>query len=117
MTSFAPLSVGGGYEATKNLLKREKPDAIFYACDSMAYGGYKYFKEKSILVPQDIGIMGFDDYEMSSIMGLTTMKQFIGVKTKMAVNYLLDRLSGRLKNPHAEEICITPKLIIRSSTL
>lgn len=117
MTSYAPLSIDGGYNATKILLEQSNPDAVFYACDSMAYGGYKYFKEKSIAVPKDIGIIGFDDYEMSSIMGLTTMKQFIGVKTKMAVTYLLDRLSGKILNPHAEEICITPKLIVRSSTL
>ncbi len=116
MTSFAPLSIEGGYEATKTLMKKEKPDAIFYACDSMAYGGYKFFKEQSMSIPGDIGIIGFDDYEMSEIMGLTTMKQFIGAKTKMAVNYLLDRLSGKIPKPHTEEICITPRLIIRSST-
>ncbi len=117
MTAFAPLSMDGGYNATESLLKSKKPDSIFYACDSMAYGGYKYFKEHSISIPEDMGIIGFDDYEMSAIVGLTTMKQFIGAKTKMAVSYLLDRLSGAINQPHTEEICITPKLIVRSSTL
>ncbi len=117
MTAYAPLSVEGGFTATKRLLEKVKPDAIFYACDSMAFGGYKYFSEAGISIPQDIGIIGFDDYEMASVVGLTTMKQFIGVKTRMAVSYLLDRLSGKIKSPNAEEICITPRLVVRGSTL
>ncbi len=117
MTAYAHLSVDGGFAATKSLMEKVKPDAIFYACDSMAFGGYKYFAEAGVSIPQDIGIIGFDDYEMASVVGLTTMKQFIGVKTRMAVSYLLDRLSGRIKSPNAEEVCITPRLIIRKSTL
>ncbi len=117
MTAYAPLSVDGGYAATKTLLEKVKPDAIFYTCDSMAFGGYKYFTDSGLSIPGDIGIVGFDDYEMASVVGLTTMKQFIGVKTRMAVSYLLDRLSGRIKTPNAEEVCITPRLVIRGSTL
>ena len=117
MTAYAPLSVEGGFTATKSLLDKVRPDAIFYACDSMAFGGYKYFAEAEVSIPQDIGIIGFDDYEMASVVGLTTMKQFIGVKTRMAVAYLLDRLSGRIKTPNAEEVCITPRLVVRGSTL
>jgi LacI family transcriptional regulator len=117
MIAYAPLSVEGGFSATKILLEKARPDAIFYACDSMAFGGYKYFTEVGISIPKDIGIVGFDDYEMASVVGLTTMKQFIGVKTRMAVSYLLDRLSGRIKTPNAEEVCITPRLVVRGSTL
>lgn len=117
MAAYAPLNIDGGFTATKTLLEKVKPDAIFYGCDSMAFGGYKYFAEAGISIPQDIGIIGFDDYEMASVVGLTTMKQFIGVKTRMAVSYLLDRLSGRIKTPNAEEVCITPRLVVRGSTL
>ncbi len=117
MTEYAPLSMEGGYNATKLLLAGNKPDAIFYACDSMAFGGYRYFAEAGITIPDDMGIIGFDDYDMASVVGLTTMKQFIGIKTKMAVTYLLDRLSGRIKNHNSEEVCITPRLVVRGSTL
>jgi len=117
MAVYASLNVEGGFSATKNLFKKVKPDAIFYACDSMAFGGYKYFAETGISIPGDVGVIGFDDYEMASVVGLTTMKQFIGVKSRMAVSYLLDRLSGRIKTPNAEEVCITPRLVVRGSTL
>jgi LacI family transcriptional regulator len=116
MTAFGPLSVEGGYEATARLFKHDAPDGIFYACDSMAYGGYRYFLENDIRIPADIGIIGFDDLEFSSVLGLTTMKQYIQNKVRIAVAYLLDRLSGNLETPSNEEISITPKLVIRNST-
>lgn len=116
MAAFAALSIKGGYKATGELLARCSPEAVFYACDSLAFGGYQYFKEKNIRVPQDIGLIGFDDLEFASVIGLTTMKQFIQRKVKMAVSYLFDRLSGRIEEPLTEEICITPTLVIRSST-
>ena len=115
MTSFASLSIKGGYEATLKLFERCRPEAIFYSCDSMAFGGYQYFKEKNIRIPDDLGLVGFDDFEMASVLGLTTMRQFIQVKVKMAVSYLLDRLSGNIKIPLEEEICVTPRVVIRDS--
>jgi LacI family transcriptional regulator len=115
LTSFGSLSRTGGFEATAKLLERTSPEAIFYACDSIAFGGYQYLRENAIAIPDDIGIVGFDDLEMASVLGLTTMKQFIQVKVKMAVSYLLDRLSGK-ETLTTEEICISPKLLIRGST-
>jgi len=44
------------------------------------------------------------------------MKQYIKAKVKLAISYLLDRLSGKIDSPSKEEISITPKLIIRNST-
>jgi LacI family transcriptional regulator len=116
MTAFGSLSVEGGYEATASLFEHAAPDGIFYACDSMAYGGYRYFLEKEIRIPADIGIIGFDDLEFSSVLGLTTMKQYLQNKVKIAVSYLLDRLSGNIETPSNEEISITPKLVFRNST-
>jgi LacI family transcriptional regulator len=116
MTAFGSLSVEGGYEATVRLFEQAAPDGIFYACDSMGYGGYRYFLEKDIRIPADIGIVGFDDLEFSSVLGLTTMKQYIHNKVKLAIAYLLDRLTGNLETPSNEEISITPKLVLRNST-
>jgi LacI family transcriptional regulator len=116
LTAFSSLSVEGGYEATARLFEHAAPDGIFYACDSMAYGGYRYFLEKDIRIPADIGIVGFDDLEFSSVLGLTTMKQYIHNKVKLAIAYLLDRLTGNIESPSNEEISITPKLVFRNST-
>lgn len=117
-TAFSFLSTEGGYLATKELFDKNnsRPDAIFYASDCLAFGGYKYFREKRITVPGDIGIIGFDNLEMASVFALTTMDQFVSVKARMAVSYLIDRLSGKLTEALDEEIWISPKLVIRGST-
>ena len=114
--SFDTLSIDGGYNATSELFSRYRPDAIFYACDTMAFGGYKYLREKNISIPKEIGIVGFDDLKFASVIGLTTMNQFIDVKAKIAISYLLDRFSGEICTPQEEEICVTPQLCIRNST-
>ena len=98
------------------MFSKYRPDAIFYACDTMAFGGYKYLYENNISIPEDIGIVGFDDLKFASVIGLTTMNQFIDSKAKIAISYLLDRLSGKIQTPQEEEICVTPQLSIRSST-
>ncbi len=112
----APLSSSGGYEATERLMSlKNRPEVIFYGCDDMAAGGYRYLRERDLRVPQDVGVMGFDDLSIAETLGLTTMKQFVTKKSEMAVNYLLDRLSGKLTSVEDDEISITPKLVERSS--
>ncbi len=113
---YNELSVQGGYQATARLLERVKPDAVFYACDSMAIGGMKYCREQNIAVPDELGIIGFDGLDIAEVMGLTTMKQFINVKADMAIAYLLQRIEGTIPEPQADELCITPRIIVRSTT-
>jgi DNA-binding LacI/PurR family transcriptional regulator len=44
------------------------------------------------------------------------MRQFYESKARLAIDYLLNRLSGKIEKPLEEEISITPKLVIRNST-
>lgn len=67
-----------GWEAAKAFLSEKISfDAIFCGNDLIAIGAIKALKEEGLKVPEDIGIMGFDDIYMSSIMepALTTIKQ------------------------------------------
>ncbi len=122
MAAFATLSTAGGYEATAELLEKFAPDAVFYACDTMAIGGLKCFRERGISVPDDIGVVGFDNLEVAEVVGLTTMQQFIEVKARMAIEHLLSYLSntgGAAAVPAApmrDEISITPRIVVRDST-
>ena len=81
----------GGYYAAQKLLKYH-PDAIFAASDTMARGAIRFFRENDISVPEDIGIVGYDDLPpaIDTKPLLTTVRQPIrrfGVK---AVETLLD---------------------------
>jgi len=116
MACYDTIDVEGGYKATERLLEGFKPDAVFYSCDAMAAGGLKFFRTHNFKVPDEVGVMGFDNIELASALGLTTMKQFIREKARMAISYLMDRLSGNSRKLLNEEICITPRVVIRETT-
>lgn len=109
------LSIAGGRKAMAELTRGELPEAVFFTSDTMAIGGLQYCRDEGISVPGTLAIMGFDDIRMASVMGLTTMKQFISVKTRLIV----DELSACLRTGRGEldqrEVTITPELVRRIS--
>ncbi|MFD0712630.1 LacI family DNA-binding transcriptional regulator [Paenibacillus sp. GCM10027626] len=63
-----------GYQAAKlMILSNDLPDVLVCANDNMAIGAMKALKENNIRVPEDISVTGFDDSEMSTMAGLTTI--------------------------------------------
>jgi len=51
-----------GRRAARRLIERgEDVDAVFAACDAMALGALEAFAAADIIVPQQVGVMGFDD--------------------------------------------------------
>lgn len=115
---YEPLSVDGGYAAVEQLFNTsgERPDSVFFACDSMAIGGLRYLRRSGVRVPEEVGVIGFDDIEAASAVGLTTMKQFIDRKAHMAISYLLARLEGEVREIDFEEVSISPLLVRRETT-
>lgn len=112
----AALSSDGGYEGTRELMNGiDRPEVIFYGCDDMAAGGFRFAREHDINVPKDLGIMGFDDLSIAETIGLTTMRQYVERKSELALEYLLGRLSGKILGTQNDEISITPRLVVRSS--
>ncbi|MBF9030899.1 substrate-binding domain-containing protein [Rhodobacterales bacterium HKCCE3408] len=55
----------GGYAATRRLLDRTRPDAIFCANDLTAIGCYEALKERGERVGETIAVMGYDDQEIA----------------------------------------------------
>lgn len=113
---YGALSADGGYAATARLLQRTRPDAIFYGCDILAIGGMKRVRELGLRVPEDIGIIGFDDLSVAGAIGLTTMRQFFSRKAEMIVEYLVGRLTGAVRRDLVEEIQVSPGLVVRDTT-
>jgi LacI family transcriptional regulator len=57
---------GGGYEATRALLRLDpRPTAIFAANDSMALGALGALHEAGLHVPDDVAVAGFDDIPLA----------------------------------------------------
>jgi len=108
---------GGGYSASKEILKmRNRPTAIFATSDDMALGAWEAILESRLRIPQDIALVGFDDINFASFKGveLTTVSQRkdeMGIK---AVRLLMERIMHKGEKV-SRQILLQPKLIIRKS--
>lgn len=106
-----------GYEMTKRLFQLENPpDAVFAGNDIIALGVMQYAQEMNLRIPEDFGIIGFDDIYASSLpqIQLTTVampKTFLG---KKAFEMLLDKIHS--EEASTAQYVIKPKLIIRKTT-
>jgi LacI family transcriptional regulator len=107
-----------GYQAMEQFLEEKVSfDAVFCGNDLIAFGAMKKLKEAGVRVPEDVGVMGFDDIYVSSMMepALTTVKQPNYEMGYQAVELLLDVLAGN--NAETErKIVLNTELIVRNST-
>ncbi len=107
----------GGYTAAKQLAERAHPDAIFIANNVMTTGALLALKELKIKIPEEVGIVGFDDLEWAPLMDppLTTISQPIYTIGSIAAQLLLRKLSGAAKIKK-EVVVLKPRLVIRKSS-
>ena len=108
---------GSGYQGGKQFLRMsEPPTAIFAANDYMALGTYQAIVEEGQRVPEDIALIGFNDIEFTSMIGieLTTIGQKKYEMGAVAVKTLVERIEGgEVGSPR--EIILEPELIIRKT--
>jgi len=92
------------------------PTAIFASNDFKAFQVLNILKKCSIIVPDDISIVGYDDVEAASYVSpaLTTVHQPIDKMIETGAKMLL----GEIKNSGAEEreVTMKPWLVEREST-
>ena len=106
------------YVATKELLAMKKrPDAIFTISDRMAIGAMLAIKEKGLRMPQDIGLVGFNNEPVTSLVtpGISSVDQPAFELGKMAAKIWIETLHHDGDMNHVEEV-LKPKLIMRESS-
>ena len=111
------LTENCGYNITKNLLSLlNRPDAILAVNDVVAIGSILAAKELKITVPEDLGIVGFDNIRESALVipSLTTVAQPSYEMGKIACEFFMNRRNN--PNLPLQSITLQPKLIIREST-
>lgn len=85
--------------AVRNLIESNigLPDAFFAANDVSAIGCIKALQAAGFSVPEDIGVIGFDDIELCQYFSpkLTTMNNPIKKQGIMAVLTILDMIQGK----------------------
>ena len=103
-----------GYTAAKQLLAF-RPTALLCFNDEMAFGARTAIVEAGLKVPDDVSLVGFDNWDMSgySDMHLTTVERNMGEIAKEGARVLLRRLDeGIIDN---RRIYLNNKLIIRDT--
>lgn len=109
------FSESGGYDAMQQLIA-QRPDAVFAASDTMAFGAMRALREQGIRVPRDMAIVGFDGMPASekSIPALTTIRQPVAQTGARAVQVLNQLISGTATAPVVEIMPI--ELVVRESS-
>lgn len=114
---YGSFSVESGYRLTEELMDTEyKPDAIFCGNDLIALGVQQYLLEHNYNVPEEVGVVGFDDILIAGLpqIQMTTIAQPRAAMGKTAAEILLDTIDGKkVETPH---IILEPKLVVRRST-
>jgi LacI family transcriptional regulator len=76
------------------LARRDRPTAVFAASDTQALGVLEAVRAAGLRVPEDMSVVGFDDIEVSSYVGLTTVRQPLYESGRRAAALLLEVLSA-----------------------
>jgi LacI family transcriptional regulator len=106
------------YVATKELLSMKKrPDAIFTISDRMAIGAMLAIKEKGLTMPQDIGLVGFNNEPVTNLVtpSISSVDQPAFELGKIAAKLFIERVHNNEDMNQVEEV-LKPKLCIRESS-
>ncbi len=109
--------IEGGMEAAGLLLESGREfTALFAGNDAMAIGAMRAFREKGILVPSDISIVGVDDIQLASFTEppLTTVAQPKYDAGRLAVELLLSRMDSD-SDQGPKELVLDLELVQRKS--
>jgi LacI family transcriptional regulator len=70
----------------------QRPSAIFCAADMQALSVLRVAREFGLRVPQDLAVIGFDDLDIASYIGLTTIRQPLDDSGRIAAELLFARM-------------------------
>ena len=113
------ISIESGKTGTEYFLSLSNPpDAIFAAEDFTALGTMSKLKERHILIPGEMGIVGFANELFGEHItpSLSTVDQQTIRMGKSALNLLVDIMEKKEKHIN-QKIVLDPLLIVRQSSL
>ena len=112
--------INGGYNwkttydnLTDFIKSGKKFSAVFASSDVMAFGARMALEEHELKIPDDISLMGYDGFELSSTISLSTVYHGSFELGKESVTVLLDLIKEKIKPPHS--VVLQPSLLIRKT--
>ena len=98
---------------TEFLGRKKLPTAIFCESDEMAFGAIKAIRKKGLRVPEDISVIGYDDHEFSTTIGLTTIAQPVQFLGQLAASQIMAKIEKPESN--SAQMKVPTSLVIRES--
>ncbi|WP_141334498.1 MULTISPECIES: LacI family DNA-binding transcriptional regulator [unclassified Paenibacillus] len=105
-----------GKEAAAKLMEySEPPTAIVAGNDLLAIGVMLSAKERGIIIPDQLSVIGYDNTILAEITtpSLTTMNQPVGEMGRQVMDLLYQEITGKKKIK--KRIVMAPELVIRES--
>lgn len=99
----ARFDFGSAYRATEKLLEKAKDvTAIFAMSDVMAIGAIRAIRDRGLLVPDDISVVGFDGIPMADYYNpkLTTIRQRYQTMAQRSLEILFRTIDLKTKAVH-----------------
>jgi DNA-binding LacI/PurR family transcriptional regulator len=116
LTVTAGISVAAGMRAFESLpTGRQRPTGLLAMSDMVAIGVLNAAQAKGVRVPIDLSVVGFDDLPLSAWTNppLTTVRQPIVDKGRIAARILIERMNGRGGDSPSP---LKTSLVVRGST-
>jgi len=110
-------TLASGYELGSRIADDPTVTAVFAANDEMAAGLLRALHERSVRVPQDVSVVGFDDIAVAEYLWppLTTARQDFGRIGTELVTLLLVQVRTGIE-PAGQHVVVPVPLIVRAST-
>jgi LacI family transcriptional regulator len=116
MTIGVGVRFAEGIKLGHILSERKEITAIFATADVLAAGIMTGLRERSISIPEDKSIVGFDDNYLCRLTypQLTSIHQDVQMKGKIATELMISRIQG---NPIAENKIILPVHLVERDSV
>lgn len=114
--TLVPLHLTGeaSYSAILDYLAgHPSPDGIVAASDVIAMSALRALAAHGKRVPQDVGVVGYDDVQLAQYTtpSLTTIRQDVGTGAGIMVDLLFRRMEGT----DVQSVVMAPELVLRDS--
>ncbi|WP_158828592.1 LacI family DNA-binding transcriptional regulator [Mucilaginibacter lacusdianchii] len=98
--------------------RKKEIDAIFFSTNYLCVSGLKAISGKGLSIPNDIGVLSFDDYELFELYSpsITTVSQPTEKIAEHAINLLLARLKKSSTDKKLQKIELPTTFIVRNSS-
>jgi LacI family transcriptional regulator len=102
----------------KSFIKKNNPEAIMFAANYLGVFGLEAVKSLELSIPDDIGIVCFDDHEIFRLFSpaITSIQQPVEAIAKIAIQLLMEQLGKIQLKEKLNQVEVSPILLLRNST-